>query len=293
MVFALGLVAAALLAVGFVVQHHSAEQEPLSRSLSPRLLIDLAQRPMWLAGIAAMVGGQMLGGVALGRGNVALVEPLLASNLLFALPLTALWHRRSLRGSDWLGAVVLIGGLAGFVVAGRPHGGTPEQVTDLGWTKALTLVVAVALLATLAGRRRQVSGKAALFAVGAGLLFGLQDTLTRSAVTLLERGVLTALVSWQPYMVVTVAVAGLLLAQSAFDTAPLAASLPALTAAEPLTGIMLGLALFGEHLTTVPLAVTGEVAGLLAMCAGVLILGRSPIVTGELHRLPDADSRAA
>src|SRR4051812_42818028 len=87
LVLALGLGAAAFLAVGFVVQQHAAATAPVEHVLSPRILLDLMRRPVWLAGIAAMVTGQALGGAALRYGDLTAVEPLLATNVLFALPL--------------------------------------------------------------------------------------------------------------------------------------------------------------------------------------------------------------
>lgn len=44
--------------------------------------------PRWLGGMALMVAGMALGAAALGHGELSLVEPLLATNLLFALTLS-------------------------------------------------------------------------------------------------------------------------------------------------------------------------------------------------------------
>jgi len=129
MVYLLGLAAAVLLAVGFVLQQHAAEQEPPSLRLSPWLLVDLARRPRWLSGIASMVGGQVLGAVSFNFGAVALVEPLLAANVLFALPLSCLYHRRRMRVIDVVGGLVLVAGLAVFVLASQPGGGSPHNKT--------------------------------------------------------------------------------------------------------------------------------------------------------------------
>jgi hypothetical protein len=54
------------------------------------------------------------------------------------------------------------------------------------------------------------------------------------------------LTSWPGYCLIVVSVAGLWLMQSAFNAAPLHASLPAITAAEPVTGIALGSVIFGD-----------------------------------------------
>ncbi|MGW4967202.1 DMT family transporter [Nonomuraea sp. NPDC004186] len=88
-------------------------------------------------------------------------------------------------------------------------------------------------------------------AAAAGMLYGVQDVLTRDSLVTLERaghepGAL--LVSWLPYTLLVIALLGILLDQSAFDAAPLRISLPAMVAAEPVIGIVLGMAILGERL---------------------------------------------
>ena len=198
MVYVLGVAAAVLLAVGFVLQQHAAEQEPPSLRLSPHLLLDLLRRPLWLTGIASMVGGQVLGAVAFSFGAVALVEPLLAANLLFALPMVAVYHRRRLRGADFLGALVLVAGLAIFVVASQPDGGSPRAPGLAAWVVVFAALAVVVALLLVVQRGKGAVATAGLLATGAGLLFGMQDTLTQAADGLIARGLLALLVSWVP-----------------------------------------------------------------------------------------------
>lgn len=89
MAISTALAAAALLGVGFVLQQQVAQCVPIADTLSWRLLRDLIGRGRWLAGIAAMVAGQILGAVALGTATITVVEPLLTTNVLFALVLVA------------------------------------------------------------------------------------------------------------------------------------------------------------------------------------------------------------
>ena len=274
-----GLGGALLIAVGFVLQQKAAEQEPAEERLSFRLLGQLLRRPMWLGGIGAMVCGQLLGAAALDRGTLALVEPIMATNVLFALPLSAVWHRRRLGRREWVGAVSLIVGLAAFVVAGDPYGGQADHLPWPNWLIAMGSIVVVAALAVSLGRRAAPYREATYLAVGAGVLYGLQDALTQRTEVGFSSGVLGALASWPPYVLVGVAVVALLLNQSAFEAAPLDASLPATTVAEPLAGIAFGVGVYGEHLSLQWPLLAVEVAGVAAMIAGVVLVARSPIVT--------------
>lgn len=273
----LGLAAAALLGLGWVAQQHVAYTEPLGEMLHVRLLFDLARKPIWLAGIASMVGGQVLGGLALRNADVASVEPLLATNLIFALVSAALIYQERLGAAEWVGAVLVSGGVAVFLLAGRPHGGGMPASDTMLWA-AVLVVAGVAAGMVAVALRMPLQVKAMLLAGAAGALYGLQDALTRGSLLTLARGPAVLFTSWQPYLLPVIAATGILLNQSAFDAAPLRVSLPATTATEPIIGIVLGVAIFGERLHVDPPALAGAVGGLVALVAGIVILGRSPFL---------------
>src|SRR4051794_41619552 len=85
-------------------------------------------RRLWWSGIASMAMGYVLVGLSLGTGNLVLVEPLIAANLVFALPVAAAWCRRVPQRRSMLGAVGLAAGVAGFVLAAPPHRGRGAQL---------------------------------------------------------------------------------------------------------------------------------------------------------------------
>jgi drug/metabolite transporter (DMT)-like permease len=275
-VIIVSLGAACLLGIGFVAQQHAAYREPLEEMLHPRLLLDLMRMPLWLAGIGLMVCGQILGAIALRDADVSQVEPLLAMNLLFALTAAHVIYQEAFGRMLQLGAVLVCGGVALFLFAGRPQGGRLPDPVSIRWLAALPVVVVAAALVVF-GLRRSLKVKAILLAAAAGVLYGLQDVLTRGSLLTLDHGP-NVLTTWQLYALPCVAVVGLLLNQSAFDAAPLQISLPATTVAEPICGIVLGVAIFAERLQVTPAAIAGEVAGLVAMVAGIVILGRSPFL---------------
>lgn len=279
---ALALGAALFLAVGFVVQQRVAAQEPPDERLSFLLLIKLAQRPLWLGGVATMAVGQVLGATALKSGSLALVEPVIATNLLFALPLAAIWSRQRLGVREWVGGLLLIAGLVAFVVAGDPRRGhgTPVPLTHWAMAGAVVAVLASALVAI--SRRQSPYRQATFLAGAAGFLYGLQDALTQRTMSALDHGVLTMLTSWPAYALLGVAVIAMLLSQSAFEEAPLSASLPASTAIEPIAGIAFGVGLYHEYLDRSALALSFEIVGLAIAVIGVYLVAGSPIVSSHL-----------
>ncbi|PWI41566.1 DMT family transporter [Streptomyces sp. ICBB 8177] len=275
-VFLLGIGAACCLGFGFVLQQRAAQRAPLADFLSFRLLLDLLKMPEWLLGIAAMVAGQVLGALALTHGEVSQVEPLLATNLLFAMALSRWLSDQPLGRSGWGGVLVLALGVTAFIVAGRPSGGG-HLASPLRHWLVFGVVVGLAMLLTAIGKRLRPTREATLLSLAAGTLYGLQDALTRVVGTLIHDGGIAAVFThWQPYVIVGCGLTGLLLVQSAFETAPLRSSLPALTAAEPIVGIACGVGFLGDRLRVTPGALAWQVIGLIAIVVGVVLLGSHP-----------------
>jgi hypothetical protein len=284
LVLVLAVSAACCLGFGFVLQQNAAQRAPLSDFLSPRLLFDLMQVPRWLGGIAFMAAGMVLGAIALSQGEISLVEPLLATNLLFALGLSRLQTRQSLGRQGWTGLGLLAGGVTAFIVAGEPRGGSAVTDPFRHWL-IIGAMVGLALLLTAFAKRSRLSAGPVLLALAAGLLYGVQDALTRVSGQRFSAGGLTDLVTtWQPYGVVVIGVTGLILVQSAFETAPLRMSLPALTAAQPLAGIACGVGFLGDRLRTDAGALAWEAAGLAAIVGGIVLLGLHPCMPSGAAR---------
>ncbi len=139
------------------------------------------------------------------------------------------------------------------------------------------VVVGVALVLTTYAKKSRLIIGPVLLGLAAGLLYGVQDALTRvSGQRLTEGGWTEFITGWQPYGVLVLGVTGLILVQSAFETAPLRMSLPALTAAQPLAGILCGVGFLGDRLHTDTGALAWEAAGLGAIVFGIVLLGLHP-----------------
>jgi hypothetical protein len=290
LVLLLAVSAACCLGFGFVLQQNAAQKAPLGDFLSPRLLLDLMRVPRWLGGMGLMVAGMALGATALGHGQVSLVEPLLATNLLFALALSRRQTGQPLGRQGWSGLLLLGGGVSAFIVAGEPRGGTAVSDPLRHWL-IIGGMVGLALLLTAYAKRSRLSSGPVLLALAAGLLYGVQDALTRvSGERFSDGGLALLLTGWQPYAVLVLGVTGLVLVQSAFETAPLRMSLPPLTAAQPLAGIICGVGFLGDRLRTDAGALAWEAAGLAAAVVGIMLLGMHPAMpqgAAPRERVPD------
>lgn len=82
------LVAGACLAITGLLQQRAASTRPKNEQLSLKLIIALVQSRMWLAGIGVAFLSYAFQAVALSPGPLALVQPLLVAELIFAIPIS-------------------------------------------------------------------------------------------------------------------------------------------------------------------------------------------------------------
>ena len=285
--YATTLAAAVLLGIGFVLQQYAASQEPESRFLRLRILTDLLRKPRWLLGIGCMVVGQLLAAWSIGNLELTLVEPLLTTYLLFALLLAVPMSKQAVKWTEVTGALILCAGVALLSVSRstKPIGLSFGSFSN--WPAA-AVIAAIAFVAVQIGQSRGGQLRATLTGLGAGLVFGIQDALTRQTLEIVQGQSYTALFhAWAPYCLVATGIVGLWLMQNAFSAGPLHASLPTIAAGEPVAGIVLGIVVFGDRIQVSPAQLAIEAGGIAALIVGVVMVATSSAF-GGLHKITDA-----
>jgi len=284
--YATCLVAALLLGVGFVLQQYAAEQEPESRFLRLRILTDLLRKPRWLLGIGCMIAGYLFAAWSIDHLELTLVEPLLTTYLVWALVLAVPLSRQRLKVSEVVGALILIAGVA-LVSLSRSITPIGLDFGSVSHWYAAAIIAGIAFISVMIGQRHQGQVRATLTGLGAGLVFGIQDALTRQTLTGLQGNSWTVLfTTWSAYALVGAGILGIWLMQNAFSAAPLHASLPAIAAGEPLAGIVLGILVFGDRVQITPGLLAIEAGGLAALIIGVVAVARSSAFSG-LRKITD------
>ena len=277
--YGLTLFAALLIGTGFVLQQNMAQRESDAQFLSLRLIVGLFHQPRWLLGIGAMVAGQILAAWSIGNLPLAFVEPLLTTNLVFALVLAVPIAKAQLRFWEITGALVLCSGVA-LLSASRSAKPIGLSFGSFSHWPAAALIAFIAFSCVQAGRRRPGRARAMLTGVGAGLVFGIQDALTRQTLQALHNAGFSGMLStWAPYALVGAGATGIWLMQSAFSAGPLNVSLPAISAGEPVVGILLGVIVFGDRIQDTPGELAIYAGGLAALVVGVIMVGRSPALS--------------
>jgi drug/metabolite transporter (DMT)-like permease len=275
-------------ALASVLQQRSAAAQPADQSLRLSLLGRLVRNPVWVLGVSCDVLGYLLQFVALGHGTLVVVQPLLVTGLLFALPLGAAWAGRRLRKRDWLAAVLVVAGLAVFLTVAAPESGH-DNVRPIIWVMLLASAAGAALGLIALSRGRQPWQRAVLLSAAAGVIYGVTAALTKTSSHLLDHGFFRLLAHWQPYALLIAGLGGMLIAQSAFQVGSLDSSLPTMSVVDPVVSIVIGAVAFGESIAASPGDVIAEVIALAAMSAGVFLLARSEAVR-SLHESPPSSA---
>lgn len=270
--------AAGSFAVSNVLQAQAVRRRKSPAGVDLGILSKLARQPLWLAGLGAAVVGFGLQAVALGIAPVVVVQPLIVSELLFALPLAAFTNGVRLRAREWTGAAMVTVGLVLLVAVIHPS--DPHfHATAPAWGILGGLLAGLAaLLVVVAGRVQGVARTSAL-AAAAAVTVGMMSVLTKTAADDFAHRGIGALGTWPPYAVAVVGIAGMSLVQNAFSAGPLAVSLPLIDVGEPLVASVVAVTVFGERLGHLSPLATGVLifAAVLAV-TGVVSLDRSPLV---------------
>jgi len=276
--------AACSFGVGVALQHRQVQRERVGSPLA--LLSRLARRRLWLAGIGLAVAAYGLQAVALAFGPLAVVAPVAATDLLFALPIAAMWDRRAMRRSEWTGCALVAAGVAVFVLcspqsAGRSDGPARDWLLAFG---AVALISTAAAAAAVVGRR---ATRASLLAVAAGVVFGLTAAVTLSLTRMVRFGEGAAVLArWQSWAVLALGTTGLLLSAAAYKAGALRASLPIMDTVEPVASVLIGAVVFGERLASSPGILVVQVAAATSAVIGIMLLGRSPLAAAPVPAGP-------
>lgn len=279
MEFALALTAALLFALGTVLQQRAAMSEPADErsALGAGFLLRLARRPVWLAGIALDGIGFVAQAAALAVGRLAVVQPILATTVVFALPLGAWLSRQRIARRDLVAAFVVTAGLAAFLVFSDAEGGR-DDAPAAEWLVVLGVSAALVggLVGAARGRRPQL--RAALLGTATGILWGVSAALTKATIDQLDEGLDALLLDWHLYALLVVGAASLSLAQAALQVGSLAPAIATQSIVDPLASVVIGVTLLQEDLHETTLGLVVAIAGLLACFGGLIVLSRSGIV---------------
>ena len=282
-----GLLAALFAAVGIVVRQQAAQRVPAGQS--EELVTTLVREPSWWAGILATVGGYVFQVLALAHGSLLLVQPLLVSSLLFALPLSAHVRRQRVSWAEWGWAALLTGALAVFVLVGQPGEGHNRPPIP-AWTFALLITVPLVIVCIAAARRAVGRARAMLLAAAVAILLGMVAVLTKICTHRFAIGGWHAVLTIPaPYVLVALAVTVTVVQNAALHAGALQASVPIMLVGEPVVAVLLGMVVLGEHVGVRGPGAIILVLAVWAMVTATVALARSQASDRANPAVPQQD----
>jgi drug/metabolite transporter (DMT)-like permease len=272
-----------------VLDEASTKQVAVHRSaLAVGLIFALLRRPLWLLAISLNILGVFFQVLALRFGPLALVQPILVCDLIFAVYFGALFRRRKPDRVMLIGVGCCAGGLGWFLAVARPHGGT----TTISAAEAVPLGIAVGalLVACLtAARFGHRMTRPIMLGLACGVCYGVTAFLIKLLTGGGHGGFVGLLERWPLWAVVVIGPLGFLLNQSAYQSGVLVSPvLSVITAADPLISITLAHVVLHEQLSGGPLNITMEVLAFAVMIVGIVTLAhRAPVAaTKQVAAVP-------
>jgi drug/metabolite transporter (DMT)-like permease len=242
-------------------------------------LARLVRNRLWLIGWGVNAVGFLIQAIALHRGSVALVQPVLVTQLLFTIPVAVVGTGRRPAGADWIAGLSVCLGIIVFVdvwgtaaVRRGPSGGILVAVLA-AWAGALILV---AVASRVRAARRVLFTSAA-----AGLCFASSAVLMKVTIDPLVRdGLGVALSHYPVYLLFISTTLGLVIGQDALASGSLPTAVAGMAITNPLASAAIGVFAFGERVPFHVSTMVGLATALILLTGGVLALAQSPTLRG-------------
>lgn len=288
----LALLAAFLFAVAATLQQKGALNLPDLSLRHPRSVVRLAGQATWLLGTVALLCGYAFQAAALDRGRLVIIQPLLVTTIVFALPLGYLLTRQHVGRREVAGAAVIVLGLTLFAITGDPAGGRENAPGD-EWAIAIAIVAVLSAALLVSGGRGGLTRKAAVYGTAAGLLFGLSASLTKPTVEYLHDGIDVVLSHWELYALLIAGAVGFVLQQVSLGTGRLAPAVATVSVVNPIVCIVLGSVLLDERFSRPAWHVVVAWIGLALALAGAVVISFAREAGGEQEQRAVSPADAA
>ena len=240
---------------------------------SPRAFTRLLTNKVWLVGLGAQLVGVVLQAAALDRGRVAIIQPLLVTAVIWAMPLGYFLTNQTITRRHILGAAIVVAGLAVFASFGDPAGGL-DDAPGSAWLSSFVVLGTICICLLLFGRRGDLSAQATVYGAIAGILYGVSATLMKPVVENLHTdGAVSVLESWELWVMAIGGLGGFYVQQISLATGKLVTSVATVSVVNPVVSVMLGVLVLQERLDQPPAwHVVMAVVGLALALLGAVVI---------------------
>jgi len=280
-----GLASASSLALnaGYLLQHMGGARAPAVDVRAPVATVrGLLHSPLWVLGMGTSLFGSVLHIGALAVAPLSLVQAFSAAGLALVVPASARLARSPLHRAERVAVAVIVVALAVLAIDPVATSVAPVSAGPPLLFLALMLLAAGALAATRGPRR------GAALALIAGVLYGLSDAATKGFTEAAGHGLLAAVLTPWPVVIVALCAAAFFALQRGLQLGAAATVIVLMTAATNVVAVAAGVAVFAESFGSRP-----GIAGLhlLAMVAVAAASWRLAAVQARIGERPIAPRR--
>jgi hypothetical protein len=274
------LLAAFSNALNVVTQHRASIGDPRHRA-GWRFVRYLVTNPLWLFGWIALAAAFVFQALALHNGNMSVVQPLLVTELVFALALRRLWIHQGVRAVTWWAAALTCVTLSLFIAMSEPTGGMAAP-TGGHWVTAVVATGGAAAALALLGARGSPVRRAAFLGAATSVLWALVATFIKATTdSLTQSGVGGMFAHWPVYALAATGLAAELLNQTALHVGPLSVSQPLIVIVDPIVSIALSVWVYGETFAADTPRLFVGACSFATMCVAAIVLARTAPATME------------
>jgi uncharacterized membrane protein len=233
------------------------------------------QRERACQAVGGVLGRVVLHAAALHLGSVAVVQPIVISGVVLAVPVRSALSRRWPWRREIVAVCVAAAGLTAFLVASSPSRGREAPLAE----PAILLTCIGAALALVIGLLSRFAPhptrRSFLLGVSAGVLFGVVAGLIKAVLYLLtHEGLLATAASWTTWTLLVLGCAAVVINQHAYRLARLSASMPVLNVVDGIVAITFGYYAYQEVPRHSPLFLAVELLSFAAIAVGLIVVAR-------------------
>jgi drug/metabolite transporter (DMT)-like permease len=218
----------------------------------PKSFLVLLVQGVWLLGLVAQLVGVALQAAALDRGRVSIIQPLLVTTVVWALPLGYFLTHQAVGARHVVGAAIIVVGLALFATYGDPAAGV-DDAPGSDWAASILVICTVCVALFFFANRGSLSTRAAVLGTIAGVLYGLSATLMKPVVENTHtEGLGHVIAGWEFWIWAGAGIVGFLVQQLSLSTGRLVPSVATVSVANPVVSVMLGALVLQERLDKHP-----------------------------------------
>jgi hypothetical protein len=281
--FGLAIASSLALNAGYLLQHVGGGTAPAVDARRPVATVrGLLRSPLWVVGMSTNLFGSVLHIGALAVAPITLVQAFSTAGLALVVPASARVARSPLHRAERVAVGVIIAALALLAISPATTSVRPVSAGPPLLFLAFALAAA-GVLAAIRGPRR-----GAALALVAGLLYGLSDAATKGFTDAAGQGLLGAVLSPWPPIIVALCAGAFFALQRGLQLGAAATVIVLMTAAMNVIAVAAGVAVFAESFGAPTGVAALHLLAMLAIAAASWRLAAVQARIGE-RRPPSAD----